>query len=227
DLGAIVIIALFYSGALSLEALGLAAAMLAVLLVMNIKGVRRISAYLLIGVVLWASVLKSGVHATLAGVLLAFFIPHRRDETGHSPLEQLEHDLHSVVAFGILPLFAFANAGISFRGITTEVFFDPVALGIAAGLFFGKQLGIFSAVWVAVRLGFCRLGPELRWSYIYGASLLCGIGFTMSLFIGSLAFQQGGPDYGVVVRLGIIVGSLVSALAGYVVLHRCLPRAGR
>ena len=220
DLGAIVIIALFYTADLSIMSLLVAVASVAVLFGLNRKGVLSLAPYLLVGFVLWAAVLKSGVHATLAGVLVAFFIPFKKEpgET-QTQLEKLEHDLHSTVAYGILPLFAFANAGIPFDGISVDTFFHPVPLGIAAGLFFGNQAGIFCFSWVAIKLGITMLPDGVNWMQLYGAALLCGIGFTMSLFIGSLAFEQGGPDYAIDDRLGILLGSLVSGITGYLVLR--------
>ncbi|HSG11601.1 MAG TPA: Na+/H+ antiporter NhaA [Gammaproteobacteria bacterium] len=220
DLGAIVIIALFYTADLSIMSLLVAVASVAVLFLLNRKGVLSLTPYLLVGFVLWAAVLKSGVHATLAGVLVAFFIPFKKEpgET-QTQLEKLEHDLHSTVAYGILPLFAFANAGVAFDGISVDTFFHPVPLGIAAGLFFGNQVGIFCFSWVAIKLGITTLPDGVNWVQLYGAALLCGIGFTMSLFIGSLAFEQGGPDYAIDDRLGILLGSLVSGIAGYLVLR--------
>ncbi len=220
DLGAIVIIALFYTADLSIMSLLVAVASVAVLFGLNRKGVLSLTPYLLVGFVLWAAVLKSGVHATLAGVLVAFFIPFKKEpgET-QTQLEKLEHDLHSTVAYGILPLFAFANAGVAFDGISVDTFFHPVPLGIAAGLFFGNQVGIFCFSWVAIKLGITTLPDGVNWVQLYGAALLCGIGFTMSLFIGSLAFEQGGPDYAIDDRLGILLGSLVSGIAGYLVLR--------
>jgi NhaA family Na+:H+ antiporter len=223
DLGAIVIIALFYTTQLSLSSLAIAGSALAVLIFMNRRGVMNVAAYLLVGLVLWASVLKSGVHATLAGVALAFVIPMRNPaRPEYSPLRELERDLHPPVAYGILPLFAFANAGVPLAGVSLASFLDPVPLGIAAGLFLGKQLGVFGAAWLAVRLRIATLPNGVRWSQLYGAALLCGIGFTMSLFIGSLAFEHVGQEHAASVRLGIFVGSILSALAGYGLL-RLLP----
>jgi NhaA family Na+:H+ antiporter len=223
DLGAIVIIAIFYTADLSLSSLLVAMSAIAVLFVLNRKGVLSLVPYLLVSLVLWAAVLKSGVHATLAGVVAAFFIPFKK-EPGESQtqLERLEHDLHPSVAYGILPLFAFANAGIAFAGISVDSVLHPVPLGIAAGLFVGKQLGVFVFSWVAVKLGFARLPEAVGWLQLYGVALLCGIGFTMSLFIGSLAFEQGGPDYIVDDRLGILLGSLISGVLGYLVLRFCV-----
>jgi NhaA family Na+:H+ antiporter len=218
DLGAITIIAVYYTDHLSAAALALAALAALVLLALNLAGVARRSAYALVGIVLWGAVLKSGVHATLAGVVLALFVPLAPGRNGRSPLRSFEEDLHRWVAFGVLPLFAFANAGISFGGLALPSLLEPLPLGIAAGLFFGKQLGIFAAVAIAVAAGVARLPHGARWIEIYGVSLLCGIGFTMSLFIGTLAFDQSAP-HGADVRLGVLSGSLAAALAGYLVLR--------
>ncbi len=176
---------------------------------------------------MWVAVLKSGVHATLAGVLLALFIPLRDREKERSPLHEIEHDLHTAVAFGILPVFAFANAGIALGGLSIESFFHPVPLGIMAGLFIGKQVGIFLLCGLGVVLGIARLPDDLRWSHIYGTALLCGVGFTMSLFIGSLAFEETGVNLLFDERLGIIAGSLLSGICGYLVLKMSLPPAAK
>lgn len=226
DLGAIVIIALFYTSDLSLSSLIVAGSAFVVLVLMNRRGVMSIPAYVLVGLVMWASVLKSGVHATLAGVLLAMTIPLRDPKNEqHSPLRELEHELHPPVAYAILPLFAFANAGLPLKGLGLDSLFAPVTLGVAAGLFAGKQIGVFASSWLAVRLGFARLPEGMSWSRLYGVALLCGIGFTMSLFIGSLAFERAGPEYHADVRLGILVGSLLSAIVGYLVLKFALADA--
>ncbi len=222
DVGAIVIIALFYTNELSLEALAGAAVCLPVLYALNRRGVVEKAPYLLMGLVMWVAVLKSGVHATLAGVILAFFIPIRNTEEAPSPLHEMEHDLHTAVAFGILPLFAFMNAGISLDGVSWEYLLHPVPFGIAAGLFIGNQIGIFSLCWLAVRLGLTRLPEDMNWIHMYGTSLVCGVGFTMSLFIGSLAFESTGVNLLFDERLGIIVGSLLSAVCGYFVLRLSL-----
>jgi NhaA family Na+:H+ antiporter len=220
DLGAIIIIAVFYTADLSVSSLMIAAVSIAFLFLLNRRGVLGLVPYLLIGVVLWAAVLKSGVHATLAGVLTAFFIPFRKQPgEAHTQLERLEHDLHPSVAYTILPLFAFANAGISFTGITPESLLHPVPLGIAAGLFIGNQAGVFGFSWLAIKLGIAKMPRDVSWLQLYGAALLCGVGFTMSLFIASLAFEQGGPDFAVDDRLGIMLGSLISGIAGYCVLR--------
>jgi len=224
DLGAIVIIAVFYTADLSLSSLLIAAAALGVLFALNRFGVLALAPYLLVGVVLWAAVLKSGVHATLAGVLAALFIPYAREPgEAHTQLERLEHDLHPAVVYGILPLFAFANTGISFDGLTLDSLLHPVPLGIAAGLFVGNQVGVFGLSWLAIRAGLARLPQGASWLQLYGVAALCGIGFTMSLFISSLAFEQGGPDFAVDDRLGILVGSVAAAILGYVILRMATP----
>ncbi|MCB1916416.1 MAG: Na+/H+ antiporter NhaA [Rhodocyclaceae bacterium] len=228
DLGAIVIIALFYTSQISLTSLVIAAASLAVLGIMNHRGVHRISPYLLVGTVLWISMLKSGVHATLAGVLLAFFIPLRTPATARpAPLTRLEDDLHTPVAFGILPLFAFANAGIPFDGMNAAALTAGLPLGVALGLFLGKPLGIFGFSWVAVRAGLARLPEGVGWRAIFGVSILCGIGFTMSLFIASLAFESSSQDIMAASRIGIVAGTAASALLGLLVLKFALPASGR
>jgi NhaA family Na+:H+ antiporter len=228
DLGAIVIIAIFYSTNLSMFALTVASLCLLVLGYMNWRHVSSVAAYVLIGVIMWAAVLKSGVHATLAGVALAMFIPMRaKDEPDRSPLQELEHDLHTVVAFGILPLFAFVNAGISFAGMGLADLLHPIALGIAAGLFIGKQLGVFLLCYLAIKLGMARLPQGANWGALYGVAILSGVGFTMSLFIDGLAFETlpSGTVFNFDQRLGILVGSLASGIVGYVVLDRTLPKA--
>jgi len=223
DVGAIVIIALFYTNDISLESLVVSVTCLAVLLLLNRRGVLERTPYILVGIVLWVAVLKTGVHATLAGVFLALFIPLRDPEKGPSPLHDLEHDLHTAVAFGILPVFAFANAGISLQGISLDYVLHPVPLGIMAGLFFGKQLGVFGFCWLGVKLKIARLPTDVRWIHVYGTALLCGVGFTMSLFIASLAFEATGVDLLFDERLGIIAGSLLSGACGYLILRRTLP----
>lgn len=225
DIGAIVIIALFYTSKLSVTALVFAAACLPVLYLLNRRQIFERTPYLLVGLVMWAALLKSGVHATLAGIVLALFIPMRNSEREKSPLHELEHDLHTAVAFFILPIFAFANAGISLGGVSLGYLAHPVSLGIAAGLFIGKQFGVFIFCWLSVRVGMAKLPDGLGWSSIYGVALLCGVGFTMSLFIGSLAFEQTGVNLLFDERLGIIIGSLLSGAAGYMVLRASLPAA--
>ncbi len=230
DLGAIVIIAIFYSSNLSMEALSISAVCLLILGYLNWRHVSAVPAYVFVGIVMWVAVLKSGVHATLAGVALAMFIPMRsKEEPERSPLRELEHDLHTVVAFGVLPLFAFVNAGISFAGMSFADLLHPVSLGIAAGLFVGKQLGVFLLCLVAIRLGIAKLPDGASWGSLYGVAILSGVGFTMSLFIDTLAFQNLPADtvFDFDARLGILLGSLASGVLGYIVLDRTLPRAGR
>lgn len=220
DLGAIVIIALFYSGDLSLSSLAIAASAVVVLAVLNRRGVVSIAPYALVGVVLWAAVLKSGVHATLAGVLLALFIPLRvGDKAERAPLRQLEHDLHPSVAFVILPIFAFANGGVDLAGVSLDMLTHPIPLGIALGLFVGKQLGVFTFAWLAIKLGVARLPKGVNYIQVYAVSVLCGVGFTMSLFIASLAFEHSRQNVMVDERIGILVGSLISAAVGYLILR--------
>lgn len=222
DLGAIIIIALFYTHDLSFTSLMVAGVCLPFLFLLNRANVVRIAPYILIGLVMWAALLKSGVHATLAGVLLAFFIPLKnKHDPEHSPLEEVEHDLHSTVAFGILPLFAFANAGISLAGTSLDTLLHPVPLGIAAGLFIGKQIGVMAAVLLCLKLGWASVPKGTTVQQLYGVSLLCGIGFTMSLFISGLAF--GGVPHGFDPRLGIILGSLIAGIAGYLYLRKNIP----
>ena len=226
DLGAIIIIAIFYSGDLSLASLISAGVAVIALFVMNLLGVTRIAAYVIVGVILWICVLKSGVHATLAGVVLAFAIPLRVRGDKPSPLRSLEHTLHPWVATGIMPVFAFANAGVSLEGMSIGTLFEPIPLGIALGLFLGKQIGVFGFAKAAVRLGFAKLPGDVSWRGIYGASILCGIGFTMSLFISTLAFTGDMESYGIDARLGILTGSFLSAIIGYLVLRYALPDPG-
>lgn len=228
DLGAVVIIAIFYSADLSTLALTVSALCLAILGVLNWRGVMSLSPYILVGIIMWIAVLKSGVHATLAGVALAAFIPMRDSgREHHSPLRELEHDLHSVVAFGVLPLFAFVNSGISLAGVSFSDLLHPVPLGIAAGLFVGKQVGIFALCFLAIKTGLARLPDGANWGSLYGVSILCGVGFTMSLFVGSLAFENTtlNPEVVFDERLGVILGSLLSGIVGYVVLRLSLPKA--
>ncbi|MEE5113650.1 Na+/H+ antiporter NhaA [Pseudomonas alliivorans] len=214
DLGAIIVIALVYSGELSQVSLILAGVSIIALIAMNRSGVSRLALYLLIGLVLWVCVLKSGIHATLAGVVLAFCIP-LRTSTKASPLLTLEHGLHPWVAYGILPLFAFANAGVSLAGVAMDSFTHSVPLGIAAGLLLGKTAGVFGLTWLAVRTRLASLPKEANWGHVLGVSILCGIGFTMSLFVGSLAFEPGVSGYAGEDRMGILTGSILSAIIGY------------
>jgi NhaA family Na+:H+ antiporter len=227
DLGAIVIIALFYSHDLSLQALTLAGIALAVLFVLNRAGVTRVAPYVLVGTALWVFVLKSGVHATLAGVVTALFVP--ATDPGHAqhpPSQRLEHALHPWVAFGILPLFAFANAGVNLSGMSLGKLLEPIPLGILLGLFVGKQVGVFTFAWLAVKSGLARLPDGVNFSQVYGAAILCGIGFTMSLFIGMLAFENTASGEVIITdQLGILAGTLLSAVFGSLVLYFVLPRA--
>ena len=222
DLGAIIIIAVFYTANLSLTSLLLAGGVLLVMLGLNRLGVTRIAPYALLGIVLWVCVLKSGVHATLAGVAMALAVPMRAPD-GDSPLKQLEHALHPWVAFLVVPLFGFANAGVSFAGMGAAALGNGVSLGIAAGLFIGKQVGVLGSVFLCVRLRLAELPDGVGWLALYGAALLAGIGFTMSLFIGTLAWDT--PDYGTALRIGVIAGSLLSGIAGYLLLRFALRGA--
>lgn len=223
DIGAIIIIAAFYTAKISFISLVIVGCCIPVLALMNKLNVVSKSAYIIVGVVMWVAMLKSGVHATLAGVLLAIFIPMKsKTDENDSPLKTLEHDLHSVVAFLILPIFAFANAGISFAGVGTEQILHSVPLGIALGLFIGKQVGVFGLCWMAIKLNLTSLPKGMCWGSLYGTAALCGIGFTMSLFIGSLAFEETDVNLLFDERLGILLGSLISGVVGYFVLRTCL-----
>lgn len=230
DLGAILIIALFYSSELSGSALIMAALFILILFSINMKGVKSLTVYGVVGVLLWASVIKSGVHATLAGVIIAFSIPLRVESNEHdhchdAPLIRLEHELQPWVSFLILPLFAFANAGVPLSGITIETLTNSVILGTALGLFIGKQLGVFGFSYLAVKLGWANLPRGISWLQLYGVSILAGIGFTMSLFIGTLAFEQyGGNGEMTSVRLGILISSFLSAIIGFIILHIAAKR---
>jgi NhaA family Na+:H+ antiporter len=215
DLGAIIVIAVFYSTDLSGQALALAGLCVAALVAMNRLGVVKLAPYLLIGLVLWVCVLKSGVHATLAGVTLAFCIPLRPRHAAPSPLKHLEHALHPWVSYGILPLFAFANAGVSLTGVNLDSFTHHVPLGIAAGLLLGKAIGVFGLAWLAIKLGLAALPQGANWNQVFGVAILCGIGFTMSLFVGSLAFVPGMSLYAGEDRMGILTGSILAAVIGY------------
>ncbi|MCR6631703.1 MAG: Na+/H+ antiporter NhaA [Magnetospirillum sp.] len=217
DLGAILIIAFFYSGELSWGFLGGAGAAVLALAALNRLGVRHLAPYLVVGAVLWVCMLESGVHATVAGVLLGLFIPLKGEAEAHrAPLRRLEHALHPWVAFLILPIFALANSGLSFAGIGLDALDDPVFLGVALGLFAGKQLGVFACAWAMIKAGWARLPEGADWRQFYGTCVLTGIGFTMSLFIAGLAFPDG--DAMAATRLGVLLGSLLSAVAGYAVI---------
>ena len=229
DLGAVIIIALFYTANLSLSALGAAAAILAVLVALNRFGVEKLWPYLILGVGLWGAVLLSGVHATLAGVALALTIPLRRTigrpDDMRSPLHRLEHGIHGWVAFFIVPVFGFANAGVSFAGMDASILAGSLPLGIALGLFLGKMIGVFGTAWITVKLGLADMPAGASTAQLYGVALLCGIGFTMSLFIGALAFPTS-PELGNAVKVGVLGGSLLSATAGAILL-RYAPRERR
>jgi NhaA family Na+:H+ antiporter len=224
DLGAIVIIALFFTAELSTPSFVAAAVIFSGLVLLKLFRVTRTTAYLILAVALWAAVLKSGVHATIAGVVAAFFIPLRTSNPEEpSPLRRLEEDLHHTVAFGVLPLFAFANAGVSVAGLSPAALLGPVPLGVALGLVLGKPIGVLLFSWPLIRLGIARMPGGVGWGAFAGVAMLCGIGFTMSLFIGSLAFEESGPG-ALSYRLGILAGSAVSAVAGLFVLALTLPR---
>ena len=218
DLGAILVIALFYSADLSIASLAIAAGAAAALAALNVAGVTRLLPYVLVGIVMWVAVLKSGVHATLAGVAIALFVPLRTGDASETPpLVRAEHALYGFVTLFVMPLFAFANAGIHLSGLSLADLTAPVPLGIAAGLFVGKQIGVAGFAWAGVALGLCRLPDGVTWRHVYGAGALAGIGFTMSLFIGTLAFEE--PELQGAVRLGVLCGSLLSGLVGYATLR--------
>jgi len=222
DVGAIIIIALFYTTGISVIAMLVVVACIFVLYLFNTSGFLSKSPYIFIGVILWIATLKSGIHATLAGIVLAMFIPLRDKKTNISPLKELEQDLHHLVVFFVLPVFAFANAGITLGGITLDQVLHGVPAGIAAGLFFGKPLGIFGLCWLAIKLKFARLPVGINFLGLYGVAALCGVGFTMSFFIGSLAFEETGVDLLFDERLGIIAGSIASGTAGFFLIRSSL-----
>jgi NhaA family Na+:H+ antiporter len=225
DIGAILIIAFFYTAQISTTALVIVALCIPVLAIFNKINVESKSLYILVGVVMWVATLKSGVHATLAGVILAMFIPMKsKSDPEFSPLKSMEHDLHSVVAFFILPVFAFANAGINFSGVGLEQLQHDVPMGIALGLFFGKQIGIFGLCWLIIKLGFAQLPKGMSFPSLYGTAALCGIGFTMSLFVGSLAFEETGVNLLFDERLGIVFGSVFSGILGFLILKFSLKK---
>ena len=220
DLGAIIIIAIFYTEELSLMSMGIASLLLAILAFFNYRGVTKIGPYMVVGALLWICVLKSGVHATLAGVLLAFTIPLKAvDRRGRSPLKALQHKLHSGVHYIILPIFAFANAGLELNAEQIKSLFTPIPMGIVTGLFLGKQIGVFSFCWLAVKSGLAKLPTGANWIQMYGLSILCGIGFTMSLFISSLAFENVNTSYLISDRIGVLAGSILSATFGFAILY--------
>lgn len=223
DIAAIVIIAIFYTYDLSILSLVLAGLGIIVLAALNRARVMRLAPYMLTALFIWLCVLKSGVHATLAGVVVAAFIPLKAEDD-QSPARHLEHTLHPWVAFAVLPIFAFANAGVSFHGMSLEKLSNGVPMGIILGLFFGKQIGVFGMVLLARLLRIAQLPPGATWGQVYGVALLCGIGFTMSLFIGTLAFEHGNFNLLSGVKMGVLIGSVLSAAAGILVLHLALPK---
>ena len=218
DLMAIIIIASFYTSDLSITYLVFAALSTATLLILNNRKITKLSPYVLVGILLWVFVLKSGIHASLAGVVLAQFIPiNAKNSSDHSPLYKLEHSIEPWVNFMILPIFAFANAGVSFSGMKLNLLWDPVTLGIILGLFFGKQIGVMLFTYIGSLLRICKLPSDVSWGQYYGLSIVTGIGFTMSLFIGSLAFTD--PEYQTSVRLGVLIASLFAGVLGYLTLR--------
>jgi NhaA family Na+:H+ antiporter len=223
DIAAIVIIAIFYTSDLSVISLSLAGLGIVVLAALNRARVMRLAPYMLTALFIWLCVLKSGVHATLAGVVVAAFIPLRAGDD-YSPARHLEHTLHPWVAFAVLPIFAFANAGVSFHGMSLDTLKHGVPMGIILGLFFGKQIGVFGMIALARLLRIAELPEGTTWGQVYGVALLCGIGFTMSLFIGTLAFEHGNFDMLYGVKMGVLFGSALSAIAGLLVLHLALPK---
>lgn len=225
DLGVIAIIALFYTDQLAFSGLMVALVCLAILAFLNFCRVSRIGIYVLVGTVMWIAVLKSGVHATLAGVAIGFLMPIY-DKRGFSPLKHVEHVLHPWTSFFILPIFAFANAGVSLDGVSLSSLTEPLPLGIILGLFIGKPLGIWLTCWFAVKIKLIELPARINFWHIAAVGFLCGIGFTMSMFIASLAFEHGQFDYGTYARLGILLGSCASALVGLLCLHLSLKTSG-
>lgn len=221
DLGAIIIIAVFYTTDVSYISLSWAIFCIILLMLLNRLRIKSFTPYALVGIALWLCVLKSGIHATLSGVILALAYPIRTDdEPNRSPLREIETKLHPWVAFGVMPLFAFANAGVPFAGFSMKTIFESIPIGIAIGLFFGKQIGIFVSSWFAIKLNVAHMPREATWADMYGIAILCGIGFTMSLFIGTLAFSNF-PElkYQAYVRIGVLTGSLISGVVGYCVLY--------
>ncbi|XQW84962.1 Na+/H+ antiporter NhaA [Thalassotalea piscium] len=224
DIGAVIIIALFYSAELSPNSLIIATIGLFTLFIFNRLKLENKTPFILVSVVVWAAVLKSGVHATLAGFAVAWFIPIARDKS-ISMSYQIEKALHPWISFFVLPLFAFANAGVGLTNASADELFTPISLGIIGGLFIGKQLGIFTACFIAIKLKLCRLPKDATWTQLYAVCLLCGVGFTMSLFIGSLAFEEQGLAYQTQVKVGVLVGSLISAIAGTFLIRKSLKTA--
>lgn len=227
DIGAILIIAIFYTSKISLTALVVTALCIPVLAMLNKRHHDGKAVYIFVGIIMWTAMLKSGVHATLAGVVLAMFIPIKSKNKSFSPLKQMEHGLHTVVAFVILPIFAFANAGINLTGVGINEILHPVPLGIAMGLFVGKQVGIFGFCWLAIRCKVAKIPSGMNYCSLYATAVLCGVGFTMSLFIGSLAFEETGNNMFFDERLGIILGSLLSGVVGFILLKSCLAKTDK
>lgn len=223
DIGAILIIAVFYSHGIQIVPLYFAMAALVGLFILNRRNITATAPYILLTIILWIAVLESGIHATLAGVVAALFIPLAcKKDAKKTPLVTLEHGLHPWAAYGVLPIFAFANAGVSFQGISTDIFIHPVTLGIFLGLIFGKQIGVFSMIAFAHITGIARKPEGTSWLQIYAVSILCGVGFTMSLFIGGLAYQ--GTEMQVIVRSGVLTASIVASIAGYLILRLCTKK---
>ncbi len=218
DIGAVIIIALFYAQELSATSLIVASAGLIVMFLFNRMKLSSKAPYILVSIVVWAAVLKSGVHATLAGFAVAWLIPISKEKS-KSMSCQIEQGLHPWIAFFVLPIFAFANAGVSLMGVNGDEIFTSISFGIIAGLFIGKQLGIFAACWIAIKLRFCELPKCSTWGQLYGVCMLCGVGFTMSLFVGSLAFEEQGLAYQTQVKVGVLIGSLLSAISGALIVH--------
>ena len=219
DLGAIVVIAVFYTADLSLSVLGLAAVGIVCLFILNRIGVRRADVYIVVGLAIWVCVLKSGIHATLAGVVTALAIP-MEDKDGAPLAGALEHGLHPWVAFAVLPMFAFANAGVSLAGLSPGSLLDTIPLGIAAGLVVGKAVGVFGTSWLMIRIGLAAAPAGATSRQLFGVSVICGIGFTMSLFIGSLAFEGLNPSYETQLKFGVLAGSLIAGILGALILRR-------
>jgi NhaA family Na+:H+ antiporter len=215
----VIIIALFYSSDLAPNSLLIASVGLLALLLFNRLELSNKTPFILVSIIVWAAVLKSGVHATLAGFAVALFIPIAKDKS-ESMSYQIEHSLHPWIAFFVLPVFAFSNAGVELIGTSVSQLFTPVSMGIIGGLFIGKQLGIFAACYAAIKLKLCKLPKDATWSQLYGVCLLCGVGFTMSLFIGSLAFEEQGLAYQTQVKVGVLVGSIMSGVLGAYLIKR-------
>ncbi|NMP27698.1 Na+/H+ antiporter NhaA [Rahnella sp. SAP-1] len=222
DLGAIVIIAVFFSHDVSILALTLSLLSIAILVWLNWRGVSQLTPYVIMGIILWLCILQSGIHATLAGVILGFLIPLKTPE-GKSPARRVEHGIHPWVAWLILPLFAFANAGVSLQGVSTEGVLSLLPMGIAAGLLIGKPVGIMLFCWISIKLGIAQLPSGVRFKHIAAVSVLCGIGFTMSIFLASLAFGDADASMMIYAKIGILLGSVLSAVAGYLLLSQVLP----